>query len=203
MKEKTMGFWKRTIFSDESRFCQFSDGQKIKVWRRVGEEFDAKFIVPTVKMSPSVMVWGAIFYGGRSELCFIEGSIDKFVYVEILEAYLLPLHEKFPRKKFIFQDDGAPCHRAGYTDLWKKFHRIDDLRWVGQSPDMNPIEHVWDYMGNQLKKLINPPKNKLELESSLREIWNNIPQAFINKLIMSMYKRVYTLFQAEGGNTRY
>lgn len=160
-------------------------------------------MVSTVKHSPSVMIWGAIFYGGRSDLCFIDTMVDRWVYIKILEDYLLPIYSKNRRKKFIFQDDGAPCHRAKAVDQWKKSQGLECLEWVGQSPDMNPIEHVWDFMGRELRILENRPKNKKELKSALQEIWEKIPQNFIDRLILSVPRRLKTLFNVNGGHTGY
>ena len=40
-----------------------------------------------------------------------------------------------------------------------------------QSPDLNPIKHLWDELGRRLKKHPTHPKNKDELENYLREEW--------------------------------
>ena len=51
---------------------------------------------------------------------------------------------------------------------------IDD--WPANSPDLNPIEHVWD----SLRRYPNPPANVYDLRQALIQEWNNIPQAEIN-----------------------
>lgn len=125
------------------------------------------------------------------------------VYSELLAEYLKPIYQAHPHKTFVFQDDGAPCHRAAYTTHWKEFEGISSLPWVGQSADMNPIEHCWSYMKKKLELLENFPKNKLELKQAATDIWENMPVSYINKLIFSMPRRVHELYKNQGQSTHY
>ena len=125
MCNKSIGFWKRTIFSDESRFCQFNDSKKITVLRRKGERFADGCIMPTVRNNTSVMVWGAIFFGGRSKLMVFDKTVNSETYIECLKSALLPIYSDFPDRNFIFQDDGAPPHRSARTTDWKNMELLD------------------------------------------------------------------------------
>ena len=55
MNRKTVSFWKRTIFSDEVRFSQFSDSRRSYCFRSHGEEFEEKCTSKTVKYPGSVI----------------------------------------------------------------------------------------------------------------------------------------------------
>ncbi|GJQ70774.1 hypothetical protein Trydic_g702 [Trypoxylus dichotomus] len=69
MRTKPEEFWRSVIFSDESRYCQFSHNGRTWVWRRSSQQLDDKFLHQTVKYGGvNIMVWGAIWYGGRSQL---------------------------------------------------------------------------------------------------------------------------------------
>ena len=68
---------------------------------------------------------------------------------------------------------------------------------------MNPIEHLWDNLDKRIRRRQNPPTNVNELRTALLEEWNNIPQADINKLVLSMRRRCQAVANARGGHTRY
>ena len=78
---------------------------------------------------------------------------------------------------------------------------IDD--WPSKSPDLNPIEYLWDNLDTRVRQRQNPPGNVNELRDALLEEWNNIPQAQINNLIHSMRRRCQAVSNARGGHTRY
>jgi hypothetical protein len=65
---------------------------------------------------------------------------------------------------------------------------IRTLPWPALSPDLNLIEHLWDEFGRRVRNGLNPPETLDELRRALIQEWNNIPQAFIRKLIGSMLR---------------
>ena len=71
----------------------------------------------------------------------------------------------------------------------------------GDSPDMSPIEHIWDYIDRQIVGVNF--KNIEELLERIRVEWNSIPIDFIEKLVESMPRRIKALIKAKGGATRY
>ena len=67
-------------------------------------------------------------------------------------------------------DDNAPCHRARAVVEWMTQKKLKHLEsWPPQSPDLNPIEHVWDILSKRMKEF--RPKNLVELEARLKEEW--------------------------------
>ena len=67
-------------------------------------------------MAPSVkhgggglMMWGYLSGKGLGPLVKVEGKMDRFDYIRILETHLLPLISRdFGGKGYLFQDDNAP-----------------------------------------------------------------------------------------------
>lgn len=80
---------------------------------------------------------------------------------------------------------------------------IPTLNWPPRSPDMNPIEHLWDIVGRQLRLRQHPPASLQDIETMVIDIWNSIEQDQIAHLISSMPRRCEAVVRSRGGNTRY
>ena len=77
------------------------------------------------------------------------------------------------------------------------------LPWPALSPDLSPIEHLWDELGKRVRHRQNPPETLHKLHEALVHEWNNIPQPFIQWLIGSMRRRCEAAVAARGCHTRY
>ena len=73
------------------------------------------------------------------------------------------------------------------------------MKWPPQSPDLNIIEFLWDYLDQ--RKAEKQPKSKERLWQVLQNAWNNIPMDYINKLQLSIPKRINAVLAAKGGHT--
>ena len=80
----------RIVFSDESKFnLDGSDGRRWCRRKRGNDVYQERTVSQRVKRglgSGSVMVWGCITREGVGPLCRIEGRMDRFLYIEILEV---------------------------------------------------------------------------------------------------------------------
>ncbi|UYV62575.1 hypothetical protein LAZ67_2001142 [Cordylochernes scorpioides] len=95
-------------------------------------------------------------------------------------------------------DDNARPHRAGVVDTFLQNHAIARMNWQARSPDLNPIEHVWDNLGRRISSLKPPPRNTHELETALTQEWALIPQELINSLILRSGGRVELIEERQG-----
>ncbi|UYV63297.1 hypothetical protein LAZ67_2003685 [Cordylochernes scorpioides] len=146
--------WHRVVFSDESRFCLSSDSRRVRVWRRRGERSNPAAIVerPTVRQRV-IMVWGAIVYDSRSPLLRIQGTMTAQRYVDdVLRPVTLPYLQGVPNA--LYQQDNARPHTARISQ--QALQDVQMLPWPPYSPDLSPIEHVWDIIGRRLHALPQP-----------------------------------------------
>ena len=75
-ENKDMDFWKRILWSDESKFNLFGTDGKVMVWREPREEFQPACTVPTVEHGGgNVKVWGCFAWNGIGNLAFIDGNM--------------------------------------------------------------------------------------------------------------------------------
>ena len=77
------------------------------------------------------------------------------------------------------------------------------MEWPAQSPDLNPIEHLWEHLKRQLRKYSEPPKGVWELWERTKEEWEKITPEVCQNLIESMPRRVEAVIKAKGGHTKY
>lgn len=102
----------------------------------------------------------------------------------------------------ILQQDNARPHTARHTHDTLQRHNINTLNWPAHSPDLSPIEHVWDMLGRRIKE--NHDVNNInELTQALLHEWHQIPLTEIQKLIRSMRRRCVAVINANDGDTRY
>jgi transposase len=73
--------------------------------------------------------------------------------------------------------------------------------WPPQSPDLNPIESIWDYVDCRLRKSSRTSKD--HMWTNLRHTWNSIPKKILRKYIFSMRNRCEAVIRAKGGHTSY
>ncbi|GFW91992.1 transposable element Tcb1 transposase [Trichonephila clavipes] len=120
---------------------------------------------------------------GRTHLHVVaNGTMTGQRYIEVL----LP-HVRFFRgavgDKFVFMDDNATCHRTLAVQDCLDSEGIQRLVWPARSPDLNPIENVWDALGRQVAGRNYPPTNKNTLIRALTEEWDKLPQQLLDNVV--------------------
>lgn len=176
------------------------------VRRRIGEEYHPDCVVPTVKHGGgSIMVWGCMAASGVGKMFICEGRMNSEKYINVLENVLMPsLTRMFGDTNLDdvkFQQDNAPCHKSAMTMGWFKDNMVPVLDWPAQSPDLNPIEHLWGILKRKVRE--HSITSKRVLKNALLDEWNAITADECKKLVNSMPQRIAAVIKAKGGPTKY
>lgn len=198
--------WRRVVFSDEASVKLMSRDGRLRVWLRGERHRRNDLALPVVQAGGGgVMMWGAIWFGGKSELYITRQSVNSERYVEILEQFVYPISYDLgdPGTNWMFMDDNAPPHRSLAAQAFKNQSGIRTIDWPARSPDLNPIENVWSWMKRRVRMMLQPHDTLDRLEELLHQIWLIIPQEFIDSLIVGMPKRLGEVLRNHGGHASY
>ncbi|GFU66163.1 transposable element Tcb1 transposase [Trichonephila clavipes] len=150
------------LFSDESRFSLSSDCRRQLIWRESGtayrpENIQEKDRYPTC----SIMRWAGIMINGRTRLHVVaNGTMTGQRYIDEVLLPHVRLFRGAVGDKFVFMDDNATCHRTLAVQDCLDSEDIQRLVWPAHSPDLNPIENVWDALERQVAGRNYPPTNR-------------------------------------------
>ncbi|GFW21539.1 transposable element Tcb2 transposase [Trichonephila clavipes] len=146
------------------------------VRRRRGEKFHSECVVQTAKHPTKIMIWSVISGKGTGCLYVVKGMMRQDQYKDVLQNRLiLQLEGWFPNgESYIFMQNGAPCHTARSIKAFLAEQNIPLLDWTDNSPDMNPIENVWELMKREVAKDVMT--NKTQLLERIIHVWNHPPQ---------------------------
>ncbi|EFN70315.1 Transposable element Tcb2 transposase, partial [Camponotus floridanus] len=187
------------------RLQLFGTPGAVYVHRRIGEAYNPKCVVPTVKHGGgSIMIWGCMASAGVGTPFICSGRMNSETYTAMLGQTLKSSMTKIFKEEteqVIFQQDNAPCHTARKSIAWFKRNKIKLFEWPPQSPDLNPIEHLWAH----LKKHVHARKcNSItELKKVIFEEWEKISPSICERLVHSLPKRIAEVIKNNGGPSKY
>jgi len=224
-KDWTIEDWKKVIWSDECSVWIGVNPRRQWVIRPPGERLNRKYVKKTFKGAHvKVMVW-ACFTGDRLGPMIIcdDGGIGANEYEDILYDGLFSLIDDIleppnsdtirvaDENTLLFMQDNAPCHKADCILEFLAENGVPVMVWPPQSPDLNPIENLWEEFKNQFHKrfieLFNHPSKSLEARyrygEVLQEVWYNQGMKMVDALVESMPKRCQLVIEAKGGWIKY
>ncbi|GFV85145.1 transposable element Tc1 transposase [Trichonephila clavipes] len=150
------------------------------------------------------MVWAGIMINGRTRLNVVaNGTMTGQRYIDEVLLPHVRLFRGAVGDKFAFMDDNATCHRTLAVHDFLDSESIQRLVWKARSPDLNPIENVWDALGRQVAGGNYPPTNKNTLIRALTEEWDKLPQQLLDNVVQSMVRRVECCITLHGGHIQY
>ena len=155
------------------------------------------------------MFWGSFAGSEKGPSLFWEKEL-KTIDSEKYCSKIVPLIDGMVSMRpwlFVMQDN-APAHASERTIKEFQERHIDPIDWPPNSPDLNPIEAVWDKMKDYVQERYpslgrGKQRTHDELRAIVQEAWNSVPDEYLDDLIESMPKRCRAVLEADGGPTKY
>ena len=147
-----------------------------------------------------VIVWGCMADGARGPLMIYSGKLTGPAYIDVIEETLpMFIQNRFDANNndWVYMHDNAPSHRAAYTKNWMKENKINLLIWSPSSPDLNPIENLWDHMDKHLRTL--KPISVRQLQRTIEDIWLGVTAKKCQDLVNTIPRRTKQCILTGGG----
>jgi len=131
------------------------------------------------------------------------GGIDWYRFAsEVLEPLLLPNYDDLRRQRpgLMLMLDGAAAHISSNCSPFYEGWEVNRLNWPGNSPDLNPIEHIWDLIKKRIKEKYSLIRTVQELKTIWYQEWDLLSLDDINKIIEDQPKAVRRCWNHNGSN---
>ncbi|KFM65811.1 Transposable element Tcb1 transposase, partial [Stegodyphus mimosarum] len=196
--------WACVMFSDESRVSLQSDSRRTFIWRAPGTCYHKENIIERHRYDGAgVLIWGGIILGSRTDLHVQIGTMTSQIDRDVILEQYVRLFQGAMGAQFVFMDDNARPHRANIVSECLQSEDITRMDWPEFSPDLKPVEHVWDMLGRRVAARQPSPTYLPELRRAFLFEWCNISQAQIDNLIISMPRRCTDCIASSGRYTMF
>ncbi|GBO27488.1 hypothetical protein AVEN_113610-1 [Araneus ventricosus] len=136
-------------------------------------------------------------------LTAVTTNMNQHVYFNILDDQVLPfsqhLHDEYAQVAPIFKDNNSTVHRAGRICDWfdEHSHTLLHLDWPAKSPDLNPIENLWDMLEQRVKRRNQHSRNLVDLLYQIISEWLKLDATYLQNLVDSLESRQLSSPEAE------
>jgi len=199
--------WDRVAWSDET-WVKPGRHKKQMITRRIGESeiYHPDCVEARIQRKIGWMFWGCISgkYGRHKGLFWEKDweTINEGSYCGIILPIIQEIIQQYP--DLLFQQDNAKGHSSAFTKSVFAAINIQPIFWPANSPDLNPIETIWDIIKDYIQeKYPEYHRSYKRLREAVQEAWESITPATITELIRSMGDRCIEVILADGGHTKY
>ena len=132
-------------------------------------------------------MWSTIWNDRKIDLVHFPGNLTAArVRDEILQPHLMDV---INQQRELLQQNNAKPHTARVAMDYLEQNNINVLPWPSKSPDLNPIEHLWDELDKRVRQRQPPPQTLDQLRQILQQEWRTIPRNNVRNLIETMSRR--------------
>ncbi|GFX18768.1 transposable element Tcb1 transposase [Trichonephila clavipes] len=138
----------RENFAKQKRFSLHFDSHRTLVWRAPGTRYHQENTIKRHRYGGAgCLVWGGIILGSTTDLHAQSLTMTGHIYRDVILKQHVRLFRGAMDAEFLFMDDNARPHRANIVDECLQLENITRVDWPAYSPNLNPIEYVWDMLG--------------------------------------------------------
>ena len=178
--------WSKIIFSDE--MIVFKNKLTHSCWYKQGKQK----ILRTTNHSIKRCVWACITLNGLIALDVFQHNLCAINYIAMIDDLLLPNYNA----QYTYQQDNSPVHTSALTKEYFRVNNIPTLEWPACSPDLNPIENLWEVIKRKLSKINNI--NSANFDQHIRDTIRNIDYECIFNMIRNMHIRIQKVIDNNG-----
>ncbi|GFS92042.1 transposable element Tcb1 transposase [Trichonephila clavipes] len=187
------------MFSDESSFSLQSDSRRTLICRAQGSRYHQENTIERHRCGGAGwLFWGGIILGSTTDLRVQSVTMTGHIYRDVILEQHVRLFRGAMGAEFLFMDDNARPHRANIVDECLQLEDITRVDSPAYSPDLNPIDHVWDMFGRRIAARQPPSTCLPELRRALLDEWYNIPQDQNDNFTLSMPRRCKACIASSG-----
>jgi transposase len=197
MLAKDDEYLNRIIFSDETIVKGRPNGEEVFFRAPVGSVF---FEPSNASCGKPVMFWGCASLQAYGPLVEVKGKNTALSYIETLRTYLLPELEA-AGTPMIFQQDNASIHKTAAVMAFLAENEIETIEWPPQSPDLSPIENLWNVM--KMKALNPRPRSFALMRDACLKIWGELLDSTRVTLLSSFRGRLKKCLKENGDIIRF
>ena len=203
------------MFTDETTVQNKSSNPNRYIFRHPHEKYNQDLVNRTDHVKPTLsdMYWAGIRLDDHTNLVLMERDSNSprqgysnVSYRKALDEGFLPLHHR----DNIYQHDNSRVHTAKESTAWFLRHAAFFIEWPPFSPDLNPIENVWNLLKQKLRKMFpylgdlnDNAVDRAEFRRCIQAAWKALDQSKIRSIVQSMPARVRAVQRARGWYTKY